>query len=128
MDDKGSCNKYYTANTILLSGQLENGIELQVANVKMSAEEQYIITDELLEEIREQFKLWATFLNTGVGLLSFTLAIACLGTGSPGINASISMLVIVLVRSQGKSYFPSKVQDLRQRAKEDKKQRSYLKG
>lgn len=94
----------------------------------MNSEEVYIITDELLDEIRDQFKLWATFLNTGVGLMSFTLAIACLGTNTPWINALLSMLIIILIRVQGKHYFPSKVEDLRRRAKEDNKAKVLLKG
>ena len=94
----------------------------------MDTEEKYTITDEFLDEIREQFKLWATFLNTGIGLLSFTLAIACLGTNIPWVNALLSMLIIVCIRVQGKHYFPSKVKDLRKRAKEDEKAKVLLKG
>lgn len=94
----------------------------------MNTEEQYIITDEFLSEIREQFKLWAHFLNTSIGLMSFTLAIACLGTNVPWFNALLSMLIIICIRIQGTSYFPSKVKSLRQRAKEDEKAKVLLKG
>ncbi|MDP5208858.1 hypothetical protein [Microbulbifer sp. 2205BS26-8] len=94
----------------------------------MEAEEKYTITNEFLDEVREQFKLWATFLNTGVGLLSFTLAIACLGTNIPWVNALLSMLIIICFRVQGKHYFPSKVKYLRQRAKEDERAKILLKG
>ncbi len=88
----------------------------------------YEITDELLEELREQFKLWATFLNTGIGLLSFTFAIACLGTKTPWLNALLSMIVIMLIRVQGTHYFPQKIRELRKAAKVDNKAKILYKG
>lgn len=94
----------------------------------MSAEEKYTITDEFLEDIRDQFKVWASFLNTGIGLLSFTLAIASLGTNIPWVNATLSLIVIVCIRQQGKHYFPVKVKELRERAKNDAKAKVLLKG
>lgn len=88
----------------------------------------YEISNKLLEDLREQFKLWAIFLNTGIGLLSFTLAIACLGTNAPWFNASLSMAVVVLVRVQGIHYFPKKISELRKAAKTDKKAKVLYKG
>lgn len=88
----------------------------------------YEVSDELLNELRDQFKLWATFLNTGVGLLSFTLAIACLGTKMPWFNALLSMIVVMLIRVQGTHYFPQKVRELRKAAKTDNKAKILYKG
>ncbi len=94
----------------------------------MSGEENYTITNDFLEEIRNQFKVWASFLNTGIGLLSFTLAIASLGTNIPWVNATLSVIVVVFIRQQGKHYFPEKVKELRERAKTDAKAKVLLKG
>ncbi len=94
----------------------------------MESSGEYVISDELLAEIQEQFKLWATFLNTGIGLLSFTLAVASLGTNVPWFNAFLSMIVILIIRKQGAHYFPAKVRELRKLAKTDEKAKVLLKG
>jgi len=86
------------------------------------------LTNEYIEQISEQFKLWANFLNTGIGLLSFTLAIACMGTESPTINAVLSLIVIFFVRVSGSQYFPHEIQRLRAKAKSDEKAKIILLG
>ena len=86
------------------------------------------LTNEYIEQVSEQFKLWANFLNTGIGLLSFTLAIACMGTESPTINAVLSLIVIFLVRISGSQYFPHEIQQLRAKAKSDEKAKIILLG
>lgn len=88
----------------------------------------YIINDELLGRIRSQFRLWAMFLNNGVGLVSFTLGLACLGTPTPSVNAGLSLVFIALIRQQGKHYFPQEIEILRKAAKGDEKARVLLKG
>ncbi|EHA1127555.1 hypothetical protein FG475_21110 [Vibrio navarrensis] len=86
------------------------------------------LTNEYIEQIDEQFKVWANFLNTGIGLLSFTLAIACMGTESPTINATLSLIVIFFVRINGSQYFPYEIQQLRAKAKSDEKAEIILRG
>ncbi|AMG02443.1 MULTISPECIES: hypothetical protein [Vibrio] len=86
------------------------------------------LTNEYIEQVSEQFKLWANFLNTGIGLLSFTLAIACMGTESPTINAVLSLIVIFFVRISGSQYFPHEIQQLRAKAKSDEKAKIILMG
>lgn len=67
--------------------------------------DKFEITDEYIEEVDTQFDLWATFLNTGIGLLAFTLGLASLGTNSPAFNAGLSVFVIILVRINGSNFF-----------------------
>jgi hypothetical protein len=86
------------------------------------------IADEYLETIDAQFRQWSSFLNNAIGLVSFTLAIACLGTNSPSINASLSLLVIILVRIEGSKFFPKEIQKLRSQAKTDEKVKIILEG
>jgi len=86
------------------------------------------ITDDYIARIDSQFELWASFLNTGVGLLAFTLAVASLGTESPVINAWLSIIVVLLVRIKGDKFFPKDVKELRQQSKEDAKAKLVLDG
>jgi hypothetical protein len=90
--------------------------------------EDYVIKDELLDKVRDQFKLWAMFLNNGVGLLSFSLGLASLGTNIPWVSAILSIVVVILIRNQGKHYFPSEIKKLRDIAKNEEKARILLKG
>lgn len=89
---------------------------------------EYILDDDYIEKIEAQVKLWANFLNTGVGLLAFTLAMASLGTESPVINSWLSFAVVVIVRVQGKNYFPAEIQMLKARAKSDSTAKILLDG
>jgi hypothetical protein len=86
------------------------------------------ITDEYTSEISAQFKMWVYFLNMGIGLVSFTLALACLGTKSPAFNAMLSLFVVVFVRYQGNHIFPAEIVRLREAAKLDQNARIVLNG
>lgn len=88
----------------------------------------YTIDDVLLERIRSQFRLWAMFLNNGIGFVSFTLGLACLGTPTPWVNAGLSVVFVALIRQQGKHYFPQDIEELRNAAKENEKARILLRG
>lgn len=87
-----------------------------------------IINDEYIEELREQFCRWAAFLNMGFGLVSFTLALACLGTKTPAINAWLSLIVVGFIRYKGNNFFPEEILRLRKTAKTDLKSRVVLHG
>ena len=89
---------------------------------------EYVISDELIAELREQFRVWAAFLNSGIGLMSFTLAIASLGTATPWFNALLSMILVLMIRVMGRKFFPSKIDDLRKKAKNNDKARVLLNG
>ena len=87
-----------------------------------------IITDEYLDDLRQQFKRWADFLNTAIGVFSFSLALACLGTKSPVFNAWLSLLVVTLMRYKGSHIFPAEIVRLRKAAKTDTKAKVALDG
>ncbi len=88
----------------------------------------YKITSKYRKKVEEQFKQWASFLNNAVGLLSFTLGLACLGTQKPSINAAFCLIVVTLVWSEGRTYFPKEVSKLRLKAKKDPQADLLLKG
>ena len=86
------------------------------------------IDDALLDDIKKQFESWSNFLNTDIGILSFTLAVACLGTDVPWFNAILSLFVVGWVRVKRDEYFPPQIKDLRKYAKNNKKAAILLKG
>ncbi|KGK41395.1 hypothetical protein LH51_15065 [Nitrincola sp. A-D6] len=86
------------------------------------------INDEYINELREQFKKWADFLNMGFGLVSFTLALTCLGTKTPVLNAWFSLIVVAFIRYKGSHIFPSEIIRLRKAAKLDQNARIVLNG
>lgn len=86
------------------------------------------ITDEYLAEVRERFEKWADFLNMSFGLVAFTLALACLGTKMPALNAWFSLAVLAVVRFKGRHLFPAEIIRLRKLAKTDEKARVLLRG
>lgn len=86
------------------------------------------IDDDYLNELREQFKKWADFLNMGFGLVSFTLALTCLGTNTPVLNAWLSLVVVAFIRYKGSHIFPAEIIRLRKAAKLDKNARIVLNG
>ena len=88
----------------------------------------YKIDDDLINEVRDQFRIWALFLNNGIGLLAFTFGLACLGTTTPWISGSFSLIMITLIRWQGKRYFPSRINKLRREAKTNRKAKILLNG
>lgn len=88
----------------------------------------FSISDEYMSELREQFEKWADFLNTAIGLLSFSFALACLGTKTPALNAWLALLVVGFVRYKGSHIFPGEILRLRKAAKTDQKARVVLVG
>jgi hypothetical protein len=90
--------------------------------------DKFEFSDEDKTEMDAQFSIWASFLNTAVGLLSFTLGIACLGTNSPSINAWLCLFVVILIRIDGARFIPSNIKVLRERAKTDPKTKIFVTG
>lgn len=86
------------------------------------------ITDEYLNSISEQFKKWADFLNMSFGLISFTLALTCLGTKCPAINAWLCLIVVTFIRIKGSNIFPEEILRLREASKTDEKSRILYQG
>ena len=86
------------------------------------------LTDKYIKRVDSQFKLWASFLNNGIGLLAFSLALASLGTKAPVVNSWLSIAVIILVRFQGSRFFPEEIQNLKKQAKLDPKSKVILDG
>lgn len=87
-----------------------------------------VVNDEYINELREQFKKWADFLNMGFGLVSFTLALACLGTKTPVLNAWLSLVIVAFIRYKGSHVFPVEILRLRKAAKTEKSARIVLDG
>lgn len=71
------------------------------------------ITAKTIEEIEGEYAKWAEFTNVGVGLLSFSLGISCLGTPRPDITGFLSLLFMFLFMAYGQKHFPRKIRDLR---------------
>ncbi len=71
------------------------------------------ITQETIEEIESEYAKWAEFLNVGVGLLSFSLGISCLGTPRPDVTGFLSLLFMLLFMVYGQKHFPRKLRELR---------------
>ena len=71
------------------------------------------ITDTTLNEIEAEYMRWSEFLNVGIGLLSFSLAISCLGTPAPKNAALISLIFMLLFMIYGQKHFPRKLRELR---------------
>jgi hypothetical protein len=86
------------------------------------------IDDHYVAELGRQFARWKIFLNGGIGLVAFSLALSCLGTKTPVLNAWLSMAVLVCIRIYGKDQFPAEVTRLRKEAKHDPKAAIVLHG
>lgn len=86
------------------------------------------VNDEYINELREQFRKWADFLNMGFGLVSFSLALACLGTKTPVFNAWLCLAVMAFIRYKGSHIFPTEIIRLRKAAKGDQNSRVVLHG
>jgi hypothetical protein len=71
------------------------------------------ISKETLSEIEEEFAKWSEFLNMGVGLFSFSLAISCLGTPKPFLSSLTSLIFLFLFMKYSQKHFPKKILDLR---------------
>ncbi len=82
-------------------------------------DEAIIINGLDLDAIIDELEQWFMFLNTVIGMLSFTLALACLGTNIPAINAFFSFIIVILAVEQEKRYILSKTRKLREAAKDN---------
>lgn len=71
------------------------------------------ITLKTIAEIESEYAKWAEFLNVGVGLLSFSLGISCIGTARPDITGFISLLFMFMFMAYGQKHFPRKIRELR---------------
>jgi len=89
---------------------------------------EFVLSDEYLENIERQFKGWAEFLNSIIGILAFTLALASLGTKLPWLSAVLSLVIVTVVRGRGSHFFPSEIDRLRKAAKTDPKADVILTG
>lgn len=74
------------------------------------------ITQETIAEIEIEYAKWAEFLNIGVGLLSFSLGISCLGTPNPQATGLISLLFMLLFMTYGMKHFPNRLRELRKKS------------
>ena len=91
-------------------------------------DEAIIINGLDLNAIIDELEQWFMFLNTVIGMLSFTLALACLGTNIPAINAFFSFIIVILAVEQEKRYILSKTRKLREAAKDNETADTILKG
>lgn len=89
---------------------------------------EFVLSDEYLEDIERQFKAWAEFLNSVIGILAFTLALASLGTKLSWLSASLSLVIVIFVRAGGSHIFPREIERLRKESKHDPKAEVLLTG
>lgn len=73
------------------------------------------IKEETLLEIESQLESWHDFINSVLGLASFTFALACLGTPWPSQTAVFSLLFVLLMAWSGHKRFPPKLKLLRKK-------------
>ncbi len=71
------------------------------------------ITREDVRRIESEYAKWKEILNVGVGVLSFTLGIACLGTPCPGLWATVSLAFVLVLFLHFRRYFPKTIRHLR---------------
>ena len=71
------------------------------------------ITNKTINEIEFEFAKWSEFFNVGVGLLSFSLGISCLGTSRPDVTGFLSLLFVLVFMFYGQKHFPGKIRKLR---------------
>jgi hypothetical protein len=64
----------------------------------------------------------------GFGFVSFTLALTCLGTRTPALNAWLSLFVATFIRYKGNHIFPAEIIRLRKASKLDQNARIVLNG
>lgn len=71
------------------------------------------ISSKTLAVIEEEFAKWSEFLNVSVGLLSFSLAISCLGTPKPYLSSFTSLIFLFVFMKYSQKRFPRKIIELR---------------
>lgn len=89
---------------------------------------EFVLSDQYLEDIERQFKKWAEFLNSALGILAFTLALASLGTKMPWLSAVLCIVVVAFVRAEGGHILPSEIERIRKEARNDEKAKVLLAG
>lgn len=76
--------------------------------------ESFTFRKEELGALHEQMNEWYKFLNWSIGLVCFGFAQAAHGTPHPPLNALLSAIWISIIYFGGlKTYFPSKLDELR---------------
>lgn len=73
-------------------------------------------TKENIQELETQIREWEFFLNSTIGILGFTFALACLGTNSPSLNGFLSLVFLSCVYKLGLKHFPPMLKELRNRS------------
>ncbi|MFC4258557.1 hypothetical protein ACFOZ5_05840 [Marinobacter lacisalsi] len=73
------------------------------------------INEDTLNKIEAEYSKWGEYLNGGLGLLSFSFGLSCLGTPRPDITGSISLVFIIIFSIYGKEHFPEKLKELRKK-------------
>ncbi|WP_152558641.1 hypothetical protein [Endozoicomonas numazuensis] len=92
------------------------------------SEETITINGLDLDAIIDELEQWFSFLNTVIGIMSFTLALACLGTNTPAFNALLSVIIVILAVEQQKRFYLEKVRKLRKSAKKNETADLILEG
>jgi len=69
--------------------------------------------EKTVKEMEAQFKEWQFFLNNGIGILAFTLALGCLGTHAPSLNALLSFIFLSAIYCLGRKNFSQLYKELR---------------
>lgn len=70
------------------------------------------------EVVKKEAKRHNEFLNSAIGLLTFTLGLTCLGFDHPQRAALVCLGVIIPVFIQAWGYFPETIKTLRELVKE----------
>lgn len=79
-------------------------------------------------DINADFNNWKIFLNNGIGLVSFNLAIGCLGTTTPSLNAFLSLIAISILYCLGYPAFVKSLRDLRRSSKDNEFAKEIVRG
>jgi hypothetical protein len=74
--------------------------------------------ETLINNFEKELKEWIRFLNFEIGLLTYLMGLACLGTSKPRFYAIISFIVVSLIMGITFSKFPKTLKELRLKAKE----------
>lgn len=66
-----------------------------------------------VHQLESEMERWREHLNLTVGILTYTVGLACLGLRMPSLYAGISFIFISLIGISGAKYFPPMVRALR---------------
>jgi hypothetical protein len=73
------------------------------------------ITEKTLSKIDAEYSKWAELLNGGIGLMSFSFGLSCLGTDRPDFTGFLSLVFVLIFAIYGKEHFPKKLKQLRKK-------------